>query len=281
MSKKIDLIKLYIIFALALFCTLSLHAQEEISPDSGSDSLYEKEIQKGPKTNLLQNELNGTENKSDDAGTSQEKLNKISQLGNLAPFSDIAVIQKKFLPKTGRFELFPNIGLVTNNAFFFSAFFQGRLGYGITEKWSLEATASFFTNSKSKVTKELKDKKQVDTESHILTRNYYGLDVKWAPIYGKMGVFSSGIMPFDMYFSLGGGIMKTNQDTSPFAIHVGTGQIFALRKWWAFRWDLSGYFYSSDTHVSNSGSTRVNHESFQDIQLSLGMSFFFPDAKYR
>jgi outer membrane beta-barrel protein len=247
--------------------------------DMATDSGYESEIGKGNRKGLLDSELN----KRDENETSKkdDKIDKVSELDRLVPFKDIAVIQKRFLPKTSRFEFYPNLGFVTNNAFFFSAFIQGRLGYGLSEKWTIEAIAAFFTNSKYKVTKDLKDKESVDTESHLLTKGYYGLDLRWNPLYGKMGVFDHGILPFDMYFSLGAGMMSTNQSTNPMAIHIGTGQIFAIKKSMAFRWDLSGYFYSSDTKVASSGKSGTNHESFQDIQLGIGMSFFFPEAKYR
>ena len=82
-----------------------------------------------------------------------------------------------------------------------------------------------------------------------------------------------------MYFSLGAGIMDTNQEESPMAIHLGTGQIFGINKWMAFRWDLSTYMYTSE--VAKSNGTGKNTDSFTDVQLSLGMSFFFPDATYR
>ena len=42
----------------------------------------------------------------------------ISDLKNLEFFSDIAIIQKRYLPKTGRFELFVAGGTNLNDAFF-------------------------------------------------------------------------------------------------------------------------------------------------------------------
>lgn len=262
------------ILFLSIMISSSFGRAEAVTREPSSEDSYESEISKGDQTKQLDQELNSR------AETAEEvRINKISELDKLVPFQDIAVIQKRYLPKTGRFELYPNIGMVTNNPFFFSGMFQVRGAYALTEKWAIEGIASLFTNTKYKVTKDLKDHYNVDTESHILTKGYYGLDLRWSPVYGKMGMFNNGILPFDLYFSFGGGKMQTNQSTSPFVIHTGMGQIFAIKKWMAFRWDLSGYFYSSETKATATGASAK--ESFQDIHLGLGLSFFFPEAKYR
>lgn len=275
--------------------SLSSYAQEDSSEGTDANELSDfaetsapdepsvpEELYKNEADTLMENKIQKVEKKpeafSGDAPKS-EKLKSITDLDTLTPFSDIAVIQKRFLPKSQRFEFNPNLGLITNNAFFMTTYLQGRLAYAITEKWAIEATVALFMDQKYKVTKDLEDEAQVETKSLLLPEMYYGADIRWSPIYGKMGSFSEGIVPFDMYFSLGVGIMDTNQEESPMAIHIGTGQIFGINKWMAFRWDLSSYMYSSE--VAKSNGTGTNTDSFTDVQLSLGMSFFFPDATYR
>lgn len=245
-----------------------------------------------PEESLYKNEADALmENKTPTKNTKEiynaakddktEKMETVSDLDQLTPFSDIAVIQKRFLPKSARFEFNPNLGLLTNNAFFMTTYVQARMAYAFTEKLAVELTYAVFLDQKYKVTQDLKDEAQVDTKSLLLPDSYYGADLRWSPIYGKMGMFSDGIVPFDMYFSGGGGVMSTNQDTTPFAMHAGTGQIFAINKWMAFRWDLSMYFYTSPVKSANAGSTTKTDQTFTDIQMSLGMSFFFPGATYR
>ena len=290
------LLSLIIIGSLQVFAINSF-AQDETSDDSGSetsepaDENYDSTP--APEENMYKNEADALmENKvpaqrgkevynKDDADSPNEKMQSVSDLDSLTPFNDIAVIQKRFLPKSQRFEFNPNVGLVTNNAFFMTTYVQARLAYAFTEKLAMEFTFAMFMDQKYKVTEDLKDDALVDTKSLLLPDSYYGADLRWSPIYGKMGMFSDGIVPFDMYFSAGGGIMSTNQDTTPFAMHAGTGQIFAVNKWMAFRWDLSMYFYTTAVKSADAGSTATTDQSFTDVQLSLGMSFFFPDATYR
>ncbi len=286
-----------IILGLVQTFAVNAYAQEELSQELSEDTgasdssapsaaeepaIPEESLYKNEADTLMENKIERLEKKSEvftEEAPKSEKLKSISELDKLTPFNDIAVIQKRFLPKSQRFEFNPNLGLITNNAFFMTTFLQGRLAYAITEKWAIEAIVAVFMDQKYKVTKDLQDEAQVQTTSLLLPEMYYGADIRWSPIYGKMGSFSEGIIPFDMYFSLGAGIMDTNQEDSPLAIHLGTGQIFGLNKWMAFRWDLSGYMYSSE--VTKSNGTGKNSDSFTDVQLSLGMSFFFPDATYR
>lgn len=288
------LLSLIIIGSLQAF-TMNGFAQDEMSGDTGSDTSEpadtnydstpapEESMYKNEADALMENKVPSQRKKEvynkDTADSSDEKMKSVSDLDRLTPFNDIAVIQKRFLPKSQRFEFNPNIGLVTNNAFFMTTYVQARLAYAFTEKLAMEFTYAMFMDQKYKVTEDLKNDAQVDTKSLLLPDSYYGADLRWSPIYGKMGMFSDGIVPFDMYFSAGGGIMSTNQSTTPFAMHGGTGQIFAISKGMAFRWDLSMYFYT--TNVAKASGTGENSQSFTDVQLSLGMSFFFPDATYR
>lgn len=256
-------------FVSALFLSTPARAQEE-SPDSG------KELE----------QLIAPENQSSKDDETPEKpqapLEKIdpkelSDLGRLAPFSDIAVIQKRFLPKTGRLEFFPSVGTILNDVFFMEPILAGRLGYYFTEQYGVEASFISLSKSDREVVRDLQ-KRGVVTESVAVPQSYYGLDLKWTPVYGKMGFMSKSVIPFDLYFLGGAGVTNTDQKTSPTTVHLGTGQIFALSKWMAFRWDLGFYWYSTKSTVGpNSGV----ENSYMNMHLTIGASFFFPEAKYR
>jgi outer membrane beta-barrel protein len=208
-----------------------------------------------------------------------ENLNikSVSGLEKLVPFNDLAVIQKKYLPKTGRFEIFPNLGLIINDAFFFSTLYGARFAYHLNERWGLEFTYLGASTSNKEVTDELTDI-NVQTDSLLIPKSYMGLDVRWTPIYGKMAVGNQSIVPYDFYFSFGGGSLETNQTDAATVVHAGVGQSFALTQAIAFRWDTSFYWYSSDVELSD-GTTDTG--SFMNLHLTLGVSFFFPEAKYR
>jgi len=198
----------------------------------------------------------------------------VSSLGKLSEFEDVAVIQKRYLPKTSRFELFPNMGFIINDAFFTNTVLSTRLGFAFTESYALELNGMLIGTRERKVTSDLNNERGVVTRTLVAPQLYYGADFKWTPVYGKVGYFDRKIVPFDIYFSLGYGMTKTNHATTAGTFHFGTGQTFALAKWAALRWDISWYYYKT---TSTSGTS----SSITNIYTMVGASFFIPEAKYR
>lgn len=221
---------------------------------------------------------------------------EISDLKKLETFADIAVIQKRYLPKTGRFEFYVGGGTNLNDAFFVGNGVSARLGYNFKEKWGVEGIYSYIQNDNRDVTNELL-KRGVNTEGSVSTNGYYGVDLKWTPIYGKYAYFNEKIIPFDLYFTLGVGktdpkfVNSSAQNSrqidvvSPYTVRVGTGQIFAITKWMAFRWDIAMHFIAADTTTTITTGTQTskttNSEMNNNLFLNIGLSFFFPEANYR
>jgi outer membrane beta-barrel protein len=206
----------------------------------------------------------------------QPEIKEVSDLANLQPLSDIAVIQKRFLPKTGRFEFYGALSTIMNDAFFMNFGLNARISYYFRERYGIELIGSYLTTTQRQVTSDL-EKRLVKTTSLVTPTSYVGADFKWTPIYGKMTWRNKTITPFDLYFSVGGGTTGTNQGTSEPTLHFGTGQVFAITKAMAFRWDFSWNTFSSKSSVSGSSSASV----YNNLFLNLGMSFFFPEATYR
>lgn len=217
------------------------------------------------------------------SGKDEAIPDSIANLKNLQPFSDVAVIQRKFLPKTKRFELYGGGSAIVNNAFFMNFGPSIRFGYNFTENIGIEALFMYLTTSNRDVTNDLLDKRGVRTDGLVAPDVYLGGNFVWTPIYGKMSLFENRIVPFDMYFSAGGGITTTNKKESTPTIEIGAGQRFAMSKKMAFRWDFTWNFYSANyQQASTSGGTLPSIKgSFDNLFLSLGFSFFFPEASYR
>ena len=207
---------------------------------------------------------------------SEPESNSISDLGRLSEFSDVAVIQRRFLPRTGRLEAFAGPTFSLNDAFFSNMGLSARLAYYFRERFGVELSGHYLTTAERSVTKDLRDR-SVTTTSLVTPKSYLGVDFKWTPIYGKMTWMNRKITPFDLYFSIGGGSTGTNQGESAPTLHIGTGQVFALSKAMALRWDFSWNMFSLKSSLSSdSESTLYNH-----LFLMFGASFFFPEASYR
>lgn len=194
---------------------------------------------------------------------------ELSAFGRLGAFSDIAVLQRRFLPKTKRFELSAAGGAIFDNPFFVNVTLGLRFGFYFTEKYGVEANYHLATDLQSPVVDDLYKRGVKVSQSLTIPRRYYGLDFKWNPVYGKLAVWNRSIVPFDNYYLLGLGQVLTLANQSISALHMAVGFMFAHSKSWAFRPEVSFYTYS------------IAGEATVDIHLILAMSFFFPEAKYR
>ena len=219
----------------------------------------------------------GTETPKPEASdVSKTKVKGVTDLGKLQPFKDVAVIQKRFLPKSQRFEFFIAPALMLNDAFFNDFGATARLGYYLSERYGVEGVYTYLTTSARKVTNDL-GTQHVQTTSFVTPQGYYGIDFKWDPIYGKMSWQNRKITPFDLYFNFGVGLTPTNQNSSPATLHLGTGQVFAFSKSGALRWNFDWFMYSSTSTATGGTSSALYH----NLLISIGWSFFFPEATYR
>lgn len=203
----------------------------------------------------------------------ESKAIDFSGLGQLAPFSEVSVLQKRFLPKTGRFQLFGGLTMITNDPFFNVIGGVGKAGYFFTESIGLELNYFALSTSDAKATKELKEIQGVQTDNLVLTKSFLALDLVFVPIYGKMTWFNEQIIPFDLYFSVGGGTTKTQSEDAA-TLHLAAGQIFALSKSTGVRWDFSWNFFNATGVDGNKGS-------YNNLFVTVGWSWFFPEARYR
>ena len=206
-------------------------------------------------------------------------LDKLSELSKLAPFQDVAIISKKFLPKSQRFELHAGSLLVLNNAFFNNVAFALKGGFYISEKWGVEGQYYSVYSSKRQITKDLANLRKISTRSLVVPHSFIGGSIKWVPIYGKMSLFEGRIVPFDAFFSLGYGSTEIQNRQGVGTIQLGVGQSFALGKSMALRWDLTWNRYIAEVESRRSGGREaVNHS---DLFCGIGVSFFIPGVEYR
>lgn len=205
-------------------------------------------------------------------------VSSLGELSGLAPFSDVAVIQRRFLPRTQRFEMSLSGMTTINNPFFNNLGLALRGDYYFSEKHGIEAQYMYFSNTSRSVTDSLIKDRGVVTSNLVTVKNYFGAAYKWTPYYGKISFLNQHIVPFDLYFTGGLGLSQTTKKSEP-TLHLSTGQTFAMSKSFAVRWDLVwNYYQATADSASGSGETKTNHS---DLFLSIGASFFVPEATYR
>jgi outer membrane beta-barrel protein len=264
--------KLSLLFALLLFVgPATLKAQTSEAEDL---DVIEMEIDRGGKAAPAPPKTSGYAQPGQPEGPRDNTLSDFSGLGGLAPFKEVSVIQKRFMPKTKRFQLFGGGTILTNNPWFTTLGASLKGSYFFSETWGVELNYMALSTNERDVTKELKSIQNIGTESLTYPKQYIGADIMWVPIYGKMTWFNNRIVPFDLYFSGGYGTTLTKDEQNAGTLHLATGQIFAITKGTAFRWDFSWNFFNATTDDKKSNS-------FNNLFLTVGMSWFFPEAKYR
>lgn len=206
-----------------------------------------------------------------------EKSVDFSTLGKLSPFREVTVLQRKFLPKTGRFQLHGALGLIANDPFFNTTQLSLRAGYFFTETFGLELTHMNMQTNQRQVVKDLKDIQGVTTDNLVTPKSYTGLNLMYVPFYGKMTFKNRKIIPFDWFLTAGYGTTSAESEVGKENVGTfsgGTGQIFAFSKAFALRWDLT---FNRFTSTGIDGSK----QGFNNLFVSMGGSFFFPEATYR
>ena len=89
-----------------------------------------------------------------------------------------------------------------------------RLGYNFTEAFTIEASFAYPFKVESDLGTFLEENASVDlNKADILetVQLYYGINVLWAPIYGKISLLGVKLTHFDTYIGGGFGIFHTNE----------------------------------------------------------------------
>lgn len=248
-------------------------------PSLELESLYDEQDKEEEKKSEVEQETKKKERETID----KSEEGTLAELKILAPFENIAIIQKRFMPKTNRFEFSGALGNSLNNAFFNNWGLVTRVAYYLTEHHGLELQYFWLNSNEREITESLRDKQRVQTRSLVVPESYMGLSYKWLPIYGKVALFNKRIVPFDLYFSAGGGLSETGLGEQEPTIQLGTGQKFYLTKSTAFRWDFALNSYRARILQDTSGTGDLEEASKMQIDLfiTVGMSFYWPGATYR
>lgn len=182
----------------------------------------------------------------------------------------VKAVQRKAFLKKHRLEVFPHFAVDLNDAFFTHLIVGGAVGFHLADSLSLEARGGVVVGSV-----EQSAIRFVRTETGSLLDNppefkwHADLDLLWAPLYGKLSLFSEGILHFDTYVTLGPGVFATDAAVNP-AVNVGIGQRYFLTDWLVARIELRDYIFLD---------SRDGESDLQNLLiLGFALSGFFPTS---
>lgn len=203
----------------------------------------------------------GAEGKeTEQSGENEEGKRKLSDR--------IKAVERKAFLKKSRVEIFPQFGLDLNDPFFQHMLVGAAVGFHVADSLAFELRGSAVVASiKSSAIRFVR------TETDSLLKNapelqyHADLDVVWAPLYGKISLFSEGILHFDTYITAGPGIFGTDAGINP-AVNFGLGQRYFITDWLTARLEIRDYLYLDSRN--DESSVR------QSLVLGFALSGFFP-----
>lgn len=201
----------------------------------------------------------------DDEGlTSAERLER-----------SIRVLQRRPIVKDGRFELTLTGGVGASDRMYrhVTATATGR--FHVSEFVSIGATYSHYFASESKLFDQVtRDFELYPERSEI--RWYAGADVSVVPIDGKFAVFDDGLIYWDLYGSLGGGVTTTSRgDARPTGM-VGLGVRFYLARWIALTFEVRDHIFIESYRAGNELVNNVVGQGGLSIFLPFGFDYEYP-----
>ena len=213
----------------------------------------------------------GAQAASDSEATEEGRQTANSDRPEERKLSDrIKSVQRKVFLKRGRLELYPHFGIDLNDAFYAHLVVGGSVGFHVVDALSLEGRFGYVLDS-------------IEQEPIRFVRRTAGalperpprfelhgeLDAIWAPFYGKISLFGEGILHFDTYIAVGGGVFKTDEGVSP-AANFGVGQRYFITDWLVARVELRDYIFPD---------TRNGESDLQNLlMVNLSISTFFPTS---
>lgn len=188
--------------------------------------------------------------------------------------------------KDGRHEFSPTVDLSLNDAFFSKYVFGLRYAYHLSEKWSVGGNVGWAlsTPSGSVTTCDSSGENCATPSKERLARTpgdfdvLAGVDVSWAPLYGKISVLAEKVLHFDTYALAGAGVLRTRlagegevDPTSAIEpeVHLGVGQRYFLGRSATLRFEIRDVLYQQEIGGRN--------DLQNQLLFGVGLSFFLGD----
>lgn len=226
------------------------------------------------------------------------------------------VVQNRFFLKSERFEIAPAIGYVPNNSFVRRITAGAFFCYHFSEVFGAEGTLMYApdlgTSDLKGLTYTLIDIAREGGGSNTssfrqpLDKLSLGaiFSARWSPIYGKINLIGEKVLNFDLYGTLGLGMLSIRQyyatynsdfDVDPTAprvlledptnkvapgVNVGLGMNFFLSSALAVKLDARNFFYVGDAPkytATAPDKTRL----YADFIASVSLAIFFPSMQPR
>jgi outer membrane beta-barrel protein len=231
------------------------------------------------------------------------------------------LIQNKFFVKANRFEIAPGFGYVPNNAFVDNYYGGAFAAYHFSDTFAAEGAFFYAPNTGASGVKGLTqtlvaiaEDGNADNFKQPLDRLQLGaiFSARWAPVYGKINLLGEGVLNFDVYGTLGVGLLLETKDYASInpdyvdgvegakpaavlsqppteayaALNLGFGMDFFLTQSIALKIDARTALYIADepdygNKLKNGDPEPLEKRLYNTFLTTGGISIFIPRMKPR
>ncbi len=190
---------------------------------------------------------------------------------------DIEVVQNRQYSKKHRLSVAGSFGTVSADPFLSVKSASAGFGFHFTETLGVSAIYKKFLVSNSSYLDELQSGLITGTASTANTNKpnaFYGGEVTWSPLYGKISLSGASIVHYDAHVLLGAGITDT-ESGKYFTPSIGFGPEFYLSNTFALRLDyrLAVYKETIPERVLVSRPNAGERTNYSH-QVALGVEIF-------
>jgi outer membrane beta-barrel protein len=223
--------------------------------------------------------------KAGDASSSSDEEEKAKTTNKIPTLEDrIKPVSGAIFEGGGRHELSPEFDLSLDDPFFQKYMFGLKYAYHINNQFAvgLRGVFGFATPSSSVNICNSLTCGAPTLQQLLMTPGdiglMIGLNLDWAPLYGKMNFFGERVLHFDTFVSAGPDVIQYHDPSAAgnaaftFGGHVGVGQHYLFNQWFGIRVDFRDYFYAGNRDVNGVAQGGLENQ----LMLEIGASFFFP-----
>jgi outer membrane beta-barrel protein len=201
--------------------------------------------------------------------------------------SELGVVQNRTYTKAHKWELGLFGGTVATDPFLSVYNAGGTFGYHFSEYFAVQALyfrdwaspSSALTTLEQQLTAQNNGNKNGATANTNPPRDYYGAEMVWSLLYGKLSVFGQSIIYYDLNL-LGGLGFTATQSGTDFTEHVGIGQQVYLSKRVSLKFDYRLMHYEETITQSviptEFGDPVGNRQNYSNVFV-FGVSFMLGD----
>lgn len=182
----------------------------------------------------------------------------------------IPSVTSRVVTKVGRTAVTPVVGLSLNDPFYKNVLLGASLSYYPLESLALTASGEYLVGIES----ELAVSGGLAPARPEYVRPAYAgrLEVAWAPVYGKVNLMAEGVVHFDTYVALGGGVVGPSEGDPAVAASMALGQHYFVSDWVALRVELRDQVFS----FARNPLLDPTKELQNFFSFTMGLAFFLP-----